>query len=151
MSDELIMKAAALMRDQAEAYVRLDAACARLSDYLAGGQPSVIVAQVRAVEGETLRMRSRLVQLMGALTSFSEGRAQAPERYTLSPQTRADFEAASAELLRAARAFKQTQERAAALANGGSTFAAACIQQCGVKPTTYRAPYARLGEGRPWA
>lgn len=151
MSDELIVKAAALMREQADAYTRAEAACSLLNETMALGEAASVAAQVRAAEGELLRMRSRLVQLMGALTAFSEGRATAPERHTLTPESRADFEGASGELLRAARAFRRTQERAAALANGGATFAAACIQQCGVRPTTYRAPYARRSEGRQWA
>lgn len=151
MADELIGRAAALMREQADAYARLDAACARLSDVMAAGHPAQVASEVRAVEGEMLRMRSRLVRLMSALTGFSDARAAAPERHAITPATRADFENASAGLLRAARAFRRTHERAAALANGGATFAAACIQQCGVPPTTYRAPYARRGEAAQWA
>jgi hypothetical protein len=54
-------------------------------------------------------------------------------------------------MLQAARDFQQTRERAAALATNGAAFAAVCIEMCGVQPTTYRAPYARYGEGRPWA
>jgi hypothetical protein len=96
-------------------------------------------------------MRSRLLQLMGTLTAFSDSRANSPEASKLAAETRALFESASSALTRAAGNFARTQRRASTLANNGSTFATACIQTCGIQPTTYRAPYARRGEARAWA
>jgi hypothetical protein len=94
-------------------------------------------------------MRSRLVRLMAALGSFADARSAAPST-PISPEARSAFGSASQELLQAARDFQQTQARAAALATNGASFSAVFIELCGVPPTTYRAPYARRGEGK-WA
>ena len=139
------------MQEQAAAYGRLDSACAQLSAALVRGEPSVVESLTRAGEGELLKMRSRLLQLMSALTAFADARAKSPENSKLSAETRELFESASGELLRAARHFERTSNRAAALANNGASFVTACIQTCGIQPTTYRAPYARRGEARTWA
>ena len=80
-----------------------------------------------------------------------DSRARSPEGGKLTAETRELFESASAELLRVARDFERTGHRTAGLANNGSTFVTACIQTCGIQPTTYRAPYSRRGEGRAWA
>lgn len=151
MLDELIHKAAKLMREQAEAYRQLDATCARLAVALVSWSPSEIEALSRAGESEMLRMRSRLVQIVGALSSFSEARAAAPQNSSVSEEARREFESASNDLTSAARQFQRTQERANALAMSGSSFAAACIEMCGVPPTTYSAPGARRGDVRAWA
>lgn len=146
MADDLIHKVAALMHEQAEGYRRLDAACGQLVAALTSGVPERISALVRAGEGELLTMRSRLVRLMSALTSFADART--PESAPISAEARAAFSQASQELRQAAQAFQRTQRRAAALANNGATFAAVSIEMCGIPPVTYRGPYARRGEAR---
>ena len=100
MSDTLIRQAAHLMQEQAAAYGRLEAACAQLNTALVRGEPSVIESLTRAGEGELLKMRSRLLQLMSALTAFADARANSSEESRLSPETRELFESASGELLR---------------------------------------------------
>ena len=139
------------MREQAAAYRQLDAACAQLSAALVRGEPSLIESVTGVGESELLRMRSRLVQIMSALTAFAEARAGAGGGGALSAETRATFESASSEMLRSARSFQRARMNASALATSGATFAAACIETCGVQPTTYRAPYARRGEAQTWA
>lgn len=139
------------MQEQRDAYARLDDACAQLNAALVRGEPSAIESLTRAGESEMLRMRSRLLQLMSTLTAFADSRAKSPENSKLTTETRQSFESASVDLLRVAHEFERTRARAAALANNGSTFATACIQTCGIQPTTYRAPYARRGEGKTWA
>ncbi len=151
MADQLIQQAARLMQEQSAAYARLDAACGQVALALVRGEPGAVESLVREAEGELLKMRSRLVQLMSTLTTFSDLRARAPDGARLSAEGRALFESSSSELLRAARDFERTRQRADALANSASTFVAACIETCGIRPTTYRAPYARRGEVRAWA
>lgn len=150
MLEQLIQNAAKLMQEQATAYRRLDAACQQLTAALVSGHPETIDALTRAGEGELLRMRVRLVELMNALATFAEQHATAGQN-ALSTPTRETFRAASTELLEAARAFQQTRARAAAVANNGASFAATGIQYCGVPPLTYRAPYSRRGEVKGWA
>jgi hypothetical protein len=150
MLDDFINQAATLMQEQAGAYRRLDSACGQLAAALVQGSPTAIESATRAGEGELLRMRARLVQLMSALSAFAEARAGAGQNLPISPAARQAFEAASGALLAAANDFQRTSARAAALATSGSSFAAACIEVCGVPPTTYRAPYGRRGDGR-WA
>jgi hypothetical protein len=149
--DGLVEQAAALMREQAAAYRRLDSVCAQLVGALAGGTPPAIESVTRAGDAELLRMRARLVQIMGALSAYADARSASPETATLSREIRRTFEAASTELLAAAGEFRRTHGRATALAGGGASFASACIEMCGVPPMTYRAPYARRGEVRSWA
>lgn len=151
MSDELIQQTAALMREQTLAYRQLNSACEHLAAALIRDTPETIEPWTRAGEAELLKMRARLVRIMGALGNFADARVAAPESCKLSAETRAAFAAASNEMLQAARDFQRTRERAAALATNGAAFAAVCIEMCGVQPTTYRAPYSRRGEGRPWA
>ena len=151
MLDELIQNAAKLMREQAAAYRRLDSACHQLAAALVSGQPETIESLTRAGEGELLKMRARLVQMMSALASFADARTGTDRQVSLSTETRAAFRDASHELLEAAQNFQRTQARAAALANNGAIFATVGIENCGMTPTTYRAPYARRGEVRSWA
>ncbi|HKX33339.1 MAG TPA: hypothetical protein VJ302_37020 [Blastocatellia bacterium] len=151
MLDDLIRNAAKLMGEQAAAYRRLDSACLQLAAALVNAQPETIDSLTRAGEGELLKMRARLVQLMTALASFADARSQGEKQTPLSAETRTLFREASRELLAAAQHFQRSRTRAAALANNGATFASVGIESCGVTPTTYRAPYARRGEGRPWA
>lgn len=133
------------MREQAAAYRRLETATAQLSAALVRGAAVSIDSLTRAGEGELLRMRSRLLQITAGLTAFAEARAQNSEKSpaALNASVRGEFETAAAELLDAARAFERVSMRASALARGGSSFATACIQVCGVTPQTYRAPATR--------
>ena len=159
MQDDLINHAARLMREQAAAYERLQAAGAQLAASLVRGEPEVIESLARAGESELWRMRARLVELMSTLAAFADARRAATAASTpnengaaLDKQARDLFEQASNKLFQAARLFQSTYVRAAALATNGATFASACIETCGVAPTTYRAPYARqTGAYRQWA
>jgi hypothetical protein len=151
MSDSLIQQAARLMQEQSAAYQRLEAACAQLNGALVRGEPSSIESLTRAGESELLKMRSRLLQLMSTLTAFADARSKSPEATKLAAETRELFDSSSSELLRVANEFERTRQRGAALANNGSTFASACIQTCGIQPTTYSAPYARRGGAKAWA
>jgi ATP-dependent Clp protease ATP-binding subunit ClpA len=150
MSDELVNTATRLMTEQAADFARLEVACKHLSQALVTGEPAGIDSLTRAGEIELLRMRSRLVRIIQSLTTFAEARAAAPQTQKLSPEARAAFESASKEMLEAARKFQRTRETAVALTTSGSTFAAACIEFCGIQPTTYNGPYSRSGETRPW-
>jgi hypothetical protein len=151
MMDELIQNATRLMREQTVAYQRLTHACEQLSAVLINGEPEAIESLTRVGEGELLKMRSRLVQLMSALSSFADARAGGDGSLALAAETRTGFREASNELLHAAREFQRIRGRAAALATNGATFATSGIERCGVPPITYRAPYARRGEGAGWA
>ena len=153
MTDDLIYKAASLMEEQVRDYARLEASCERLSTALISGDASSIELMTRAGETELLQMRARLVRIIQALTAFADARAGAAENnppHPLSPEARAKFETASNDLMSAANEFQRTRSRIAALTTSGGTFATACIEFCGLKPTTYQGPYAR-GEARPWA
>jgi hypothetical protein len=147
MQDDLIQKVAVLMTEQMEAYGRLESATLQLSAVLTRGEPNSIESLTRAGESELLRMRSRLLEITSALTKFSEMRAGQTEKTSLAPDVREQFEASAKMLLEAARSFQKVAVRASSLAVGGSSFSTACIQMCGVPPTTYRAPVLRYAEG----
>ncbi len=147
----LVADATRLMNEQAADFGKLEAACQRLSQALTQGEPSTIDALTRVGEVELLQMRARLVRIIQSLTSFAQARAAAPEAHKLTTEERAEFESASNELLNAARKFQRTRERAVALTTHGSTFATACIEFCGIQPSTYNGPYSRSGETGPWA
>jgi hypothetical protein len=148
---KLVADATRLMNEQAADFGKLEAACQRLSQALTQGEPSAIDALTRAGEVELLQMRARLVRIIQSLTSFAQARSSAPEANKLTPEQRAEFESASSELLNAARRFQRTRETAVALTTHGSTFATACIEFCGIQPSTYNGPYSRGGETGPWA
>ncbi|HEY6804695.1 MAG TPA: hypothetical protein VI306_14070 [Pyrinomonadaceae bacterium] len=150
MSNELVSAATRLMIEQTADFARLEVACKNLSDALITSEPAAIDPLTRAGEVELLRMRSRLVRIIQSLTAFAEARAAAPQSQKLSPEVRSEFESASKEMLAAGRKFQRTRETAVALTTSGSTFAAACIEFCGIQPTTYNGPYSRSGETRPW-
>ena len=151
MSDQLIHQAAKLMREQAAAYLRLESASAQLTAALINGSAAAIESLTRAGESELLKMRARLVQIVATLGAFADSRAETASPAPISPEARTAFETSSKELHQAARNFQRTQKQATALATGGATFAAACIESCGAQPTTYSAPYARRGEAARWA
>lgn len=147
MHDDLIQKVAGLMTEQLEAYARLESATAQLSAVLTKGDANSIESLTRAGESELLRMRSRLLEITSALTKFAEMRGGQTEKTPLATDVREQFEASAKKLLDSARSFQKVAARASALAVGGSSFSTACIQMCGVPPTTYRAPVLRYAEG----
>jgi hypothetical protein len=151
MTETPIRETTKLMEEQARAYVQLERSCAELCRALIQGELLAIETMTRCGDTELFPMRARMVRIVRALTVFAEARALAPDAGSLSPEVRAAFEAASKTLLHAARTFQRTRARAAALTNSGATFATACIEVCGIPPTTYRGPYARTAEVRPWA
>ena len=146
MQDDLIRKVALLMTEQFAAYARLEAATVQLSGALVRGEIGGIESLTRAGESELLRMRSRLLEITSALTAFAELRAGQTEKIALDSSIREDFEAAAKKLLEVARQFQKVCSRASSLSIGGSSFATACIQSCGVPPTTYRAPVLKYAE-----
>ena len=147
MQDELIQKVADLMNEQLAAYARLESTAAQLSAVLTRGAPDAIESLTRAGESELLRMRSRLLEITSALTKFAELRANQTEKISLAADVREQFETAAKNLLESARSFQKVAHQASSLAIGGSSFATACIQMCGVPPTTYRAPVLKYIEG----
>jgi hypothetical protein len=147
MQDDLIRKVAVLMSEQAAAYTRLESATNQLSAALLRGDPNAVEVLTRAGETELLRMRSRLLEITTALTNFAELRAAQAEKISLDGAAREQFELAAKNLLEVARQFQKLALRAKNLALSGSSFATACIQMCGVPPTTYRAPILKYAEG----
>lgn len=149
--ETLIQKSIGLMREQAAAYASLGRLTEQLQGALVGSATTRVESLTRAGEAELSRMRARLVAIMSQLTAFADTRSEDPEQNRISAEARTAFESASAELNEAARLFLRVQRPAAALAVGGTTYAAACIESCGVSPVTYRAPYSRQKEGSRWA
>ena len=147
MHNDLIQKISDLMSEQATAYTRLESATAQLSAALVRGEPEAIESLTRAGETELTRMRSRLLEITSALTDFAEIRAREEEKKPLDAVVRDAFDAAARDLLEAARNFQKISSRVASLAIGGSSFANACIQNCGVLPSTYRAPVLKYSIG----
>lgn len=147
MHDELIRKVAELMSEQSAAYARLESATEQLSAALVRGEPNTVESLTRAGESELLRMRAKLLEITSALTNFAENRAGQIEKSPLAAETREQFEAAAKKLLEAAKNFQKVSSKAANLARGGSSLASACVQMCGVPPTTYRAPVLKYSEG----
>lgn len=135
------------MTEQTEAYARLESATAQLSAALVRGEITSIESLTKAGEAELLRMRSRLLEVTSALTTFAELRAGQANKMPLATEARENFEAGAKRLLESARSFQKIAGRASSLAVGGSSFASACIQKCGVPASTYRAPVLRYAEG----
>lgn len=151
MGEELILQASELMHEQTQAYARLKAICAQLTEALAASNPEGVTTVVRAGETELLEMRARLLRLMFKLTKFADLRAAAPNGVPLSSSTRTGFGQASSALQKAAQHYQQIGGCASALAINGAIYSSMCIEMFGIQPTTYRAPYARRGEGKAWA
>ncbi len=147
MQDDLIRKIARLMTEQTAAYASLESLTAKLISVMTSGEPNSVEALSRAGETELFRMRSRLLEITSALTEFAEIRSSQTEPAPLDAEAREQFESAANKLLELARSFEKTAGRATTLALGGSSFAAAGIQMCGVPPTTYRAPVLKSGKG----
>ena len=147
MQDDLIRKIACLMTEQSAAYTSLESLTAKLIVALTRCEPNSVESLSRAGETELFRMRSRLLEITSALTGFAELRAAQTESQPLDIEAREQFESAANKLLEIARSFEKTAGRATTLALGGSSFAAAGIQMCGVPPTTYRAPVLKYSKG----
>ncbi len=150
MGEELILQATELMREQTQAYGRLNSASTQLTAALAESNPEMVSTVVRAGETELLEMRARLLRLMFKLTTFADLRAAAPTGVPISPPVREGFSQASHQLQTAARDYQQIGGRASALAINGAIYSSVCIEFFGIQPSTYRAPYARRGEGKAW-
>ncbi len=147
MQNELIKKVATLMADQTTAYNRLQSAAGQLSAALVQGEPDTIESLSRTGETELMRMRARLLEMISALTEFSEMRAAETEKAPLDKMIREQFDISAKQLLEAARNFQAVASRSTSLALGGSAFSSACLQVCGVPPSTYRAPVLKYAEG----
>lgn len=147
MQNELIKKVANLMDDQTSAYTRLQSATAQLAAALTQGEPNTIESLSRSGETELMRMRARLLEMISALTDFSEMRAGETEKIPLDKFIREQFDTAAKQLIEAAGNFQRAANRCANLAQGGSSFSSACLQVCGVPATTYRAPVLKYAEG----
>lgn len=135
------------MDDQTSAYNRLQSAAAQLNAALVQGEPDAIESLSRAGETELLRMRARLLEIISALTEFSEMRAEGTEKIPLEKFVREQFDAAAKQLIESAKSFQRVANRCANLARGGSSFSSACIQVCGISPSTYGAPVLKYAEG----
>jgi hypothetical protein len=147
MQEDLIKKIANLMTEQAAAFVSLESLTKQLISALIRSEPTGIESLSRAGETELMRMRARLLEITNSLTTFSEINRQENYKSTISSESRELFESAANFLLEAARNYRQTSNRAQNLALGGSSFAAACIEFCGVPPSTYNAPVMKSNTG----
>lgn len=147
MQDELIRKIADLMAEQTAAYTSLQSLTTHLIAALTRSEPTTIESLSRSGETEMFRMRARLLEITSALTAFGKNRADQSDPQPLDKAAREAFEAEANKLLDAARGYQKVASRAASLALGGSSFAAASIQMCGVPPSTYRAPVLKYSKG----
>ncbi|MFT3743025.1 MAG: hypothetical protein QM785_01910 [Pyrinomonadaceae bacterium] len=147
MQDDLIRKIADLMAEQSAAYTSLQSLTTHLIAALTRSEPTAIESLSRTGETEMFRMRARLLEITSALTDFGKFRADQSEPQPLDKAAREAFETEANKLLEAARGYQKVAGRAASLALGGSSFAAASIQMCGVPPSTYRAPVLKYGRG----
>jgi hypothetical protein len=147
MHDDLIQKVSNLMDEQAAAYTRLESATAQLAVALVRGEPESIESLAKVGEGELLKMRSRLLEITSSLTDFAELRAREEQKRPLEPNVREAFDNAAKKLLASARTFQKISGRVANLAINGSSYANACIQNCGIVPSTYRPPVLKYSTG----
>lgn len=92
-------------------------------------------------------MRARLLEITTSLTEFGKIRETQADLPRLDPVARENFEKEANLLLEAARGFERMAGRATSLALGGTSFAAAAIQMCGIPPTTYNAPVLKYSKG----
>lgn len=147
MQDDLIRKIANLMAEQTAAYTSLQSLTSHLIAALTRCEPTTIESLSRSGETEMFRMRARLLEITSALTEFGKFRSAQADPKPLDPTAREAFETQANKLLEAARSYEKIAGRAASLALGGSSFAAASIQMCGVPPSTYRAPVLKYSKG----
>lgn len=147
MQEELILKIANLMTEQSAAFKSLESLTTQLISALVRNEPGQIENFARNGEAELRKMRSRLLEITNSLTAFSElNRSENPPS-AIGPEVRDTFESAANNLLEAARNYQKICKRTESLAVGGSSFATACIQICGVLPSTYRAPVLKSAIG----
>lgn len=149
MQEELILKIANLMTEQAAAFKSLESLSNQLVTALVRCEPISIETLSRTGESELMRMRSRLLEITTSLSTFSELNRQEHSPQKISAEVREKFETAANTLITAAKDFQTICKRSANLALNGSSFATACIQICGVPPTTYRAPVLKNTYGGP--
>lgn len=147
MENDLIRKVALLMDDQTDAYVRLESVTSQLSTVLMRGEANLVESFSKSGEKELQRMRARLLEITTSLSEFAEFRINQSEKTPLDADARSQFEKAAKELLDAAKRFQAISGQAGSLALGGSSFAAACIQVCGIPPSTYQKPVLNYGGG----
>jgi len=147
MQEELILKIANLMTEQSAGFKSLESVTNQLISALIRCEANTIEALTRAGETELRRMRSRLLEITTSLTNFSEINRQEHSSQKISAEVRDQFETAANTLIAAAQQYQKLSNRSASLALSGSSFATACIQVCGVPPTTYRAPVLRTSSG----
>lgn len=147
MQEELILKIANLMTEQSFGFRSLENVTNQLNAALVRSEPNAIENLSRAGETELMRMRSRLLEITNSLTAFSELNRQENAPNKIGAEVREKFETAANNLLDSAKNYQKINNRAANLALGGSSFATACIQICGVPPSTYRAPLLKYQQG----
>lgn len=147
MQEDLILKIASLMIEQSTAFKSLESLTAQLIGALVRCEPNSIESFSRTGETELMRMRSRLLEITTSLTKFSEINRQENYQSTISIEVREKFENAANSLIEAARNYQKISNRTESLAHSGSSFATACIQICGVLPSTYRAPVLKSTTG----
>jgi hypothetical protein len=147
MQDDLIRKIAGLMAEQSAAYTSLQSLTSQLIAALTRCEPALIETLSRSGEKELFRMRARLLEITTALTEFGRIRETFADLPRLDTTARENFEKEANTLLEAARSFEKIAGRATSLSLGGSSFAAAAIQMCGIQPTTYNAPVLKYTKG----
>lgn len=147
MQNDLIKKVAVLMTEQAAGYERLESATQNLSNALVQGNTNLIESLTKTGEAELTRMRSRLLEITSTLTNFAASRASQSESDPLTAEVRDEFDNAAKNLLEVAQKYETLAAKTTSLAVSGSSFAVACIQTCGIPPTTYRAPVLKYSEG----
>ena len=149
MEADLIKKISRLMKEQAAAYVSLESLTTQLVIALTRSDPANIDILSRAGETELFLMRSRLLEITSTLGVFAQCRSENSGTIPLETDVREQFEESANKLLETARSFEKLIRRASSLAIGGTSFATAGIQMCGVTASTYRAPVMRYAGGSP--
>lgn len=147
MQEDLVLKIANLMSEQTAAFTSLEGLTAQLAAALVRGEPNSIETLARTGDGELRRMRARLLEITTSLSEFSEQSRLAENPSAIGAETREKFETAANGLIDAAKNYQKSTKRAETLAVGGSSFASACIQVCGVLPSTYNAPVLKSTTG----
>lgn len=135
------------MAEQSAAYSSLQSLTTHLIAALTRCEPATIDSLSKSGETELFRMRARLLEITSALMEFGQVRSRDSDALPLDAAAREAFESEAKNLLETARAYEKIAGRATSLALGGSTFASASIQMCGVPPSTYRPPVLAYGRG----
>lgn len=135
------------MAEQTAAYSSLHSLTSQLIAALTRCEPASIETLSRSGEKELFRMRARLLEITTALTEFGRMRETFADLPRLDTTAREEFEKEANLLIEGARGFQKIASRAASLSLGGSSFASAAIQMCGIPPTTYSAPVLKYSKG----